>query len=125
MRANVTEKDLALYLADPGPGPPTATAANEFLHAFSAKKLKTALKTEGGVPITMKWYISELLTLLRDDDTKTVDRINILDRFRALLVLGAMQDPELARKLERTQVDKPKPMSDPFVSGEQQLRMAE
>lgn len=123
MRANVTEKDLALYLADRGPGPPTATEANEFLTAYSTKKLKKALKTPEGVPITLAWYVEQLLELKDEPDTKAVDRINILDRLRALLVLGAIQDPELARRLQSSSAgEKPKPMSDPFT--ERQLRMA-
>lgn len=118
----LTEKDLAIWLANRKRKKVVKTdpPAVQMLHSFSAEKIFAAL-VDGKSPITLSWYVKRLMALLDDGDAKVSDRLSILDRLRDLLLVGAIQDPELARALSR-RVSTGVPstgtvvkMSDPFT----------
>jgi hypothetical protein len=91
----------------------------EFIRNFSSYRLLEALVDYSGDPIDVEWIISRLLDIFDHPETKASERISILDRFQEYLVLGAIQDPKLAERIQRTGVKLSKPgaksQTNPFA----------
>lgn len=128
----VSQDDIALFLAKNHRvrGRPVKKStsyekhARRFVTEFSAASLFEALK-DRKTPITLSWIVKKLLEILRDPGTKPIDRIAVLDRLKDLLVLGAIQDPELAEQVQGvTGKSEEKSSFDPFKGGKLKIRGA-
>jgi len=135
----ITEADAALFLARKGserkcprsdrvprPTDAKATVADWFLQNFSLRSLLRSLRTKKGKPITLEWIVKRMLDLLDSEDARVAERMMILDRLKDLLLLGAVQDPELSEEVYRRilggRPSTPGEQSDPFVDGRPKLK---
>ena len=117
----ITQEDVALFLArrKRKRGKPVVKGTpRDFVAEFSASNLRDVLKDREKKPITLGWVIKKMLRLLDDENAKVSDKVVILDRLKDHLLLGAIQDPELAEAVtKRVSGENTKKRYDPFKAG--------
>lgn len=93
---------------------------DDFVRNFSARELFAALKDKRGRSINIRWYVEKLLEALKGAG-KASEKVLILDRFKELMLIGAIQDRDLAEHLTKTIPEladtKPAEQFDPFLRG--------
>lgn len=70
-------------------------SAQFLLEQFTAENIVSALKDKRGKKIDLVWIVRKLLDIYASEDTKSSDRLGVLDRLKELILLGAIQDKEL------------------------------
>lgn len=125
----ITPEQIALYLADHPvkrrkgkkvkPESPPEEIAEEFLVNYTSARLLEVLVDSSGNKIDIGWIVRRYIDILDREDTKPAEETAILDRLQSFLVLGAIQDPKLADRVQRKTGISPKgPVakehSDPF-----------
>jgi hypothetical protein len=128
--ATISDRDVALWLAKNRRKRRRGNAAkvtkkasdndlaDEFLRNFTPERLFAAL-VDGRTPITIEWYVKRMLNILYAEETKSSDRITVLEKLKELLLLGAIQDSSLASAVQSNLSGKRSApdISDPFVGG--------
>jgi hypothetical protein len=119
----ITERDVAIFLAKnprSRPKKPTqrskpkeisAALLDEFSPHSLLENLKDTRKGKKGRRIDLGWYKDHLLELFEKPDTTASVRLQVLDRLKDLLLLGAIQDEEFAKtvaSLEKQAREAPK-----------------
>ncbi len=118
--SKIDEQTLALFLVSPDKvkNKKKRTAAQEFLEGHSVREIFKALK-DGRTKIDLMWCIQAYLELYYDERARISDQLTIIDKFRELILLGAIQDPALAefvtRSIAKAEQSKQEPLSDPFA----------
>lgn len=77
---------------------PPSEIARRFLRQFGIRELSTALR-DGKTPLSLKWYVQELLSLLRDNKTTSPTKLDVLRELKNLVAMGAIQEPDVIREL--------------------------
>ena len=115
--APITEQTIVTWMASrQGKVRKTGPSAS-LAHGFSAEALKKALWDRGSrkaVAIDTGWIVRKLLDLFRSPAASTGDKIKVLERFQELILLGAIQNPELIEwmgKGPKTKAGIPDPFS--------------
>lgn len=75
--------------------------AEDFMLNYSSARLLEVLVDSRGKKIDIGWIIRRYLDILGREDIKPAEETAILDRLQSFLVLGAIQDPKLAERIER------------------------
>ena len=132
--ATISDRDVALYLAKQPRKRKRGNAArvtrkssdedlsDEFLRNFTPERLFAAL-FDKKTPITIEWYVKRMLRILDAPDTKSSDRISVLDKLKELLLLGAIQDSALASSItSRSSGGSKTNISDPFAGDSLKFR---
>lgn len=74
-----------------------------------------------GKPINIEWYVKKLLGLLSEENARVGEKVQVLDRLKELLVLGAIQDPALSeyvtKRVEVGASASVQEQHDPFLGG--------
>jgi hypothetical protein len=115
----IDAQTLALFLVDPTrvKSRKKRTLAQEFLESHSVRSISKALR-DGRTKIDLTYCVKAYVKLFHDERARISDQLAIIDRFRELIVLGAIQDPNLAEYLTRAVArldQKEEKMSDPFL----------
>lgn len=97
------------------------TPADRFLEQFRAENLEKALRRSSRQPISLAWIIKELLGIYAASEDESL-RIQILEKFRDMIALGASQQEELGRVLSAEKARAGKSGPDPF-SGDTMPRL--
>lgn len=93
--------------------------AKWFMDNFTPGKLMEILKDSRKEPINLEWYVKKLLKLYDHKETSATVKLQILDRFRDLILLGAIQDPELVASMRGKA---PVQEADPFMGKKLKVR---
>lgn len=122
----ITQDDVALFLATNKRNRrkkkkgTSLDPAGDFVAEFTATNLLSILKDKRKSQVDLGWIVKKLLTLLDSEEAKVSEKIQILDRLKELIVLGAIQDKELAERIS-TGVSAASGLSDqdrdPFHNG--------
>jgi len=118
----ITQETVASYLASRVASKrpvPKGTAQGRLLHEFSSASLRRALK-DGGKHIDMAWIVRKLLETLNIAE-KASERVLVLDRIKDLMLLGAIQDPEIIQALRDKGIKVQ--VSDPFAGERPKLKL--
>lgn len=126
----ITPEQIALFLAQrpvkrrkgkkpPKPESPPEEIAEDFMLNYSSSRLLEVLVDSKGKKIDIGWIIRRYLDILDREETKPAEETAVLDRLQRFLVIGAIQDPKLAERVERKTGLPPKgpgakEHSDPF-----------
>lgn len=93
--------------------------AHSFVEQFHIQNLMDVLVYKK-TPITLGWIVKEWLCIYDSPKTPSATQMAILDRLKELVLIGAVQDPELLEEIKRLQTHqgsgkgKPK-TADPFA----------
>ena len=120
----ITDADVAVFLASKkrkkrkiSRQSKPEEIARSFSEQLHIKNLYEILR-QGTTPINLAWIVNKWLDMLDDRNTNSSVKMSILDRLRELILIGAVQDPELIESItQKTAIpsSKKKKSADPFA----------
>lgn len=93
---------------------PPVDAPRALLENFRAYEIVDALM-DGKRRINLGWYVEHLLKIFHSKTSKQTDRLMVLDRLKELMVLGALQQKDMATFVRTKGAGAKEKLVDPFA----------
>lgn len=84
--------------------------AHEMLDNFGVSKIWQALAKK---KVDITWYINKLISMAENAE-RDADALNALEKIKEMMIIGAIQDPELAEWIQARSTGKPPKSGEDF-----------
>jgi hypothetical protein len=92
----------------------SAEASEHLIEQFRSEKILAALKDAKGKPVDIDWLVKRWVEEAEEAESSK-DRREALEKLEQFIVLGAIQDKDLAESIGKIVKEGKEPITDPFV----------